>query len=110
VPGADVVIYTSSPVKKVTGKAKVASVLEGSPEELWARIGEYMAISKPQFLAYLKGAKKPAAIVLDKIERIAEPKPLPFRGPQSFRYLSAEDPDQRQILSDAGLAEAEAPS
>jgi len=103
VKGASVAIYASSPVKKVVGKAVVATVIEASPERLWERVGDYMAISKEQFLAYLKGAKRPAAIVLDRIERLEDPQPLPFRGPQSFRYLSADDPSQRQVLESVGL-------
>lgn len=105
VPGASVVIYTSSPVKKVTGRAQVAQVIEGTPTELWERVGHYLPLTEGDFFAYLQGARKPAAIVLTDIERLDDPKPLPFRGPQSFRYLDAGDPAQRQVLEAAGLVE-----
>lgn len=105
-PGTPVVIYTSYPVRRIEGLAKVASVKQASLDELWESEKETCGCSREEFDAYFHGASRGYAIRLTEVERL-EPRELPFNGPQSYRYLFDDEEDQRQVLESVGLASSE---
>lgn len=84
-------IYETTPVKRVVAEAKVLEVLELSPKELWDVTSEYSGITKSFFDAYFKGRKIAYAYRLGEIRRYEQPKELSFFGvksaPQSFIYI-----------------------
>lgn len=90
-------IYSTSPVKAVTGSARVCGVVEAPTRELWDRYGPYTDLNEIEYLAYFSGATRGGAVLLSEPERL-DPIELSVirarhRGwnpPQSFGYL-AED-------------------
>lgn len=63
-PGTRVWIYTKQPRGRVDAVAIVEEVHEGSCRQLWKRFGKRIAISRPDFEAYLAGVDRGYAIVL----------------------------------------------
>jgi len=86
------VLYATSPVKKIVGSVKVKAVVVLGPEWAWRRYHKRGAIDRRAFKAYYAGSKKAVCLEIDEARRL--PKPLDpcklirgFRAPQSFRYL-----------------------
>ena len=86
------VLYATSPVKKIVGVANVGAVVVLGPEGAWRRYHERGAIERRAFNAYYDGSKKAVCLEIGEARRL--PKPLDpcklireFRAPQSFRYL-----------------------
>lgn len=91
-----VLIYESSPVKKVTGVVSFVKYLTASPEELWSFSYRYAGISREDFAEYFKGTRSANAIMLFSVMRLDEPlnlgeHGLPNRPPQSFCYVDLPD-------------------
>jgi predicted transcriptional regulator len=90
------VIYASSPRRKIVAIARVAVVHEGSPTALWQLAREKAAgISRRQLYSYFQGKQSGYAIELSTIVRTnggIDPRSLfrNFRAPQSFHYLEVE--------------------
>ena len=89
-----IVIYSTTPIKKVVGEAEVLEVLEKDKEELWNETKDSSGISKQFFLQYYEGRKKAVAYKLGKVVKYSEPKELSDYGiqaaPQSFAYIVEE--------------------
>ena len=83
-----VVIYSTAPVKKITGTFRVGSVIEASPSELWTRFGIVSGLSKKEFFQYYDGKSTGFAIKIEDYERFKEPidpyDDSSFTPPQSF--------------------------
>ena len=91
------VLYATSPVRRIVGIVKAKAVVVLSPAGAWRRYRTRGAIDKEAFDAYYAGAKKAVCLELDKVRRLAgpvDPKKVirGFRAPQSFRYLRAGIP------------------
>jgi predicted transcriptional regulator len=88
-----IVIYATSPVRRVVAEAVVEDVIEGDVLEVWRLAEEYAGVSKESYLQYYEGQKKAIAYKLSEIIKYPEPKQLGdfgvTRPPQSFRYLPA---------------------
>lgn len=86
------VIYETTPVKRVVGEARVLDVLALSPEELWAKTKDYSGIGKSFFDAYFQGRSVAYAYHLGEVKVYESPRELSFYGikaaPQSFVYLN----------------------
>lgn len=96
-PGTKVILYATSPVMALVGTATVTAVQVGTPSEIWKTHKEHGAISRRDYLAYMKGAKQASALLLDHARTLSDPVPLAhlrvggsFHPPQSYRYV---DPD-----------------
>ncbi|MBB3171230.1 AAA family ATPase [Parvibacter caecicola] len=94
-------LYETLPAKAVTGFARVVSILEGSPDDIWKETRDDAGISYEYFEEYFKGKSKAVAYRLDSPEPLTEEVPLQELGverpPQSFQYLS--DEASRRLLS-----------
>ena len=101
-PGTPLVIYTSQPVKRVEAVATVKAVHAADPLELWETVGEASRVPHDDFIAYLGDLHVGYAIELCGL-RPVEPFALARRGPQSWRYLFADEPEGRLVLSRCGL-------
>jgi predicted transcriptional regulator len=101
-PGTPVVIYTSHPVKRIEGRCWIAQVISGTPDEVWPQVQGRCGDTREQYDDYYRGATRAFALVLSDVERVA-PVRMPFAGPQSFRYLFADEPEQRVLLAAAGI-------
>lgn len=85
-------IYTTSPVKKVTGYFIVEKTIRMPLEKLWKMTKTYAGVSKEEFCSYFKGLKEGTAIVFKRVHKFNEATALEeikiykknFRPPQSY--------------------------
>jgi predicted transcriptional regulator len=88
---AEIIIYSSYPVKKVVAEVEVKSILALSPEALWKRTSSFGGITKKSFDGYFKDRKTAYAYELGEVIVYKEPKKLSSFGfktaPQSFAYV-----------------------
>lgn len=87
-----VVIYASSPVRKIVGFFRVTHVTVGPPLEIWKQFREVGGIERAAFEAYYKGAEDAVAIGVGDVVVLRRPLTLKTLGaslspPQSFAYL-----------------------
>lgn len=88
---SSIVIYETTPVKRIVAEAEIIDVLILSPDELWEQTKRASGISKEFFDEYFKGKKIAYAYKLGKVKVYETPKTLLDYGvknaPQSFIYL-----------------------
>ena len=87
-----VVVYVSSPIRRIVGEFEVDAVLEGPPSRLWQETADKAGISKKLFFEYFLGKKIGIAIKIgkkEKYKRAINPydSDKKFCPPQSFRYM-----------------------
>lgn len=87
-----VVVYSSSPIRRIIGFFSVLGVVEGSPKELWELFSSLGGITEEDYWAYYGEAPNAVAIVVQSVNRLPNPVPLEVvkqnsRAPQSFEYL-----------------------
>ena len=90
-----VVVYATEPVGKVLGYFSVGITRTGTPTELWGHCAEASGIILEDLLQY-SGDQALYATQVHKssIRVFRRPPPrseLPFRIPQSFRYLTEDE-------------------
>ncbi|MFZ2587129.1 MAG: ASCH domain-containing protein [Alphaproteobacteria bacterium] len=90
-----VIIYSTSPVKKIVGHARVESVERMSVRRIWCEFGKQSGVPYSFFKEYFDGRKEGYALVLSQPEEFERPIPLKelqdlfgFRPPQSYMYLN----------------------
>ena len=85
------VIYASSPIRRVIGEVKVKDTLSCSPNTLWRKTYKNAGISKSFFDKYFYGKEIANAYVLGKPKRFKRFKLLTDysikTAPQSYIYL-----------------------
>lgn len=87
-----IVVYVSSPIKKVLGEFEIDSILESNPEELWAITKYNAGITKEYFDRYFENKQKAYAIKIKQVHRYESPQLLKKDynidyAPQSYIYL-----------------------
>lgn len=94
-----VVVYASSPMKRVIGYFEVSHVDEDAPAALWERYADRCSISKDEMMAYYADCDTGVAIGVGRT--VPLPKPVPLRKlkrslpiPQSFFYLDERAVDR----------------
>ena len=87
------IIYETTPVKRIVAEAEIIEVLCLSPEDLWKETKRYSGISKSFYDEYFKGRKVAYAYRLGKVRAYDNPLELSDYGiktaPQSFVYINA---------------------
>ena len=85
------IIYSTAPIMKVVGEAKVEKILEDSPDIIWEQTKEYSGIDFEFYQKYFKDRNKAVAYKFTNIKKYNEPKELSSYGiksaPQSFVYV-----------------------
>lgn len=85
------IIYSTSPIKKVVAEVDVKEILEEAPEKLWEITKSESGITKSFYNKYYKNKDTAIAYKLGEIKIYNEPKELNDIGinyvPQSFIYL-----------------------
>ena len=88
-------IYTSSPVKKITGYFIVKEKIRTGIQKLWESTKEIAGISYKEFKGYFKECKLGTAILFKKIQKFSRAlsledlrKEVNFRPPQSYCNLN----------------------
>lgn len=89
----EIVIYSSSPTKKIVGTCAIGSVIEDRPRILWEMLREGSGLREEEFFSYFGGKEKGYAIQIEKLNIFDRPvDPWKFDGnfipPQSFHYIS----------------------
>ena len=86
-----IIIYSTYPIMKVVGEAKVEEILEDSPDNIWEETKKYSGIDLKFYQKYFKDRSKAIAYKLTKIKKYNDPKELSSYGikaaPQSFIYV-----------------------
>lgn len=95
-PGGLAMIYTTSPVKALTGVAKIRDVERLKLPMLWKEHKEKFCVRKNDFDSYFAGLERGYAIHLNEAQPLPRPIYLDelrvrcgFAPPQSFQYASA---------------------
>lgn len=89
-----VIIYASSPIKKIIGEFRITQVIWDKPEAIWLRTGNSSGIKRELFYRYFKGKEKGYAIGIKNVKKYELPfDPLDvflnFTPPQSFMYIDS---------------------
>lgn len=94
-----IVFYASSPQKAIRAAATVKTIIEGTPEDVWANNSDKIGVDKSAYDDYFEGSAKAFGIVLETVWAYVKPVGInemrelfeSFMPPQSFRYLSKEE-------------------
>lgn len=85
------IVYSTSPTKKVVAEVKIDAILKDTPETLWLLTHDKSGISKKYFDKYFKDRKVAYAYKLGEIKVFDHPKDLADFGvmhaPQSYVYI-----------------------
>jgi predicted transcriptional regulator len=86
-----ILIYSTSPVKKVVGEVALLEVIEDLPNNVWRLTSQDAGITRSFFDKYYENKSKAFAFKLGKVTKYKEPFSLKDIGinsaPQSFIYL-----------------------
>ncbi|HJJ41714.1 MAG TPA: ASCH domain-containing protein [Methanocorpusculum sp.] len=86
----EVVIYETSPVKRIVGSFTVKKVHKYKPAVLWKKTREYAGIDEKHFFEYFRGCDTAYAIEIGDVKRYESPinpwENVNFVPPQSFVY------------------------
>ena len=86
-----IIIYSTHPIMKVVGEAKVEEILEDSPEKIWNITQKESGINFKFYSDYYENREKAIAYKLTDIIKYDFPKDLELYGvkfaPQSFVYV-----------------------
>ena len=99
-----VVVYASSPVKRILGFFRISGITEGHPQELWDRYSEFGAIDQQSYADYYAGSEQAFAIEIERVCVLKHPIPLSalgenWRAPQSFQYIAHSDLERISEIS-----------
>lgn len=87
-----IIIYETTPVKKIVAEVEIIDVLMMTPSQLWSETKAVSGISKEYFDAYFKNRKVAYAYKLGAIKVYDKPRELKEFGlrfaPQSFVYVN----------------------
>ncbi|WKZ33152.1 MAG: hypothetical protein QY316_01730 [Thermodesulfobacteriota bacterium] len=90
-----IIIYASSPVKKIVGIAEVESVNVASPTAIWESTKSSAGITRKEYRKYFQGTRQAVAIKIKDVIRLKcdiEPDKVRegFKVPQSFLYIDMD--------------------
>lgn len=87
-----IVIYSTSPVKRIIAEVEVKAVISNTPNKLWNETKQYSGISKTKYMKYFENKDIAFAYELGKVIVYKQPKKLEDIGidyyPQSYVYLT----------------------
>ncbi len=89
-----VVLYATSPVRRVVGRFAVAEVVAAPPTQAWRRFNGTGGISHKAFLKYYADSDVSVTLVIKEVHRLRRTELESLDGasrpPQSFRYLDSK--------------------
>lgn len=87
-----IIIYSSSPVKKVVGEFEIENIIQDTPKNLWNLDPKNTGISEEKFYKYFENKEKGYAIKIGKLIKYKKVKNLEDfsikSAPQSFVYVN----------------------
>lgn len=89
-----ILIYASSPIKRVVGYFRIANITRDAPRRIWQKYEDVAGITAAEFLEYYAGADTAVAIEVRDLVVLDRPVTLrnirrSLQAPQSFCYLDA---------------------
>ena len=101
-----VVVYASTPIRRIVGYFSVSEIVKGSPRELWSSYKDAAGITEDDFWAYYKDSENAVAILVKDATKLEEPLTLDSVkpnnvAPQSFEYLPGHEFDRLLGLATA---------
>ncbi len=92
----EVLIYATSPSKKIIGYFRVEDIHEGMPMVLWNKCFRHAGVEEEAFFAYFAECNRAYAIQVDAARKFAtavDPYTIwpDFSPPQSFMYVDRKD-------------------
>lgn len=89
-----VIIYATSPVRRVVGEFSIRETVVDDPETIWRRFGKVGVIDRDAYGAYYANSESAVAFVVDQAKRYEMPQSLNELKsapavPQSFSYIPA---------------------
>lgn len=98
----NIVVYATTPIKKIVAIIEVDKVLTDTPESIWKQTSKHSGITKEFFMSYFRGKEKSNAIKIKRFIKLKESKPLSYIGikyaPQSFVYIDDSSDSIDRIL------------
>lgn len=98
----EVIIYASSPIKSIVGRACIKNIEEHPIDRLWKKFGHRTGTTFEYFKKYFKGKNRGYGLILEKVEIFSSPYPLctlrdtlSFSPPQSYMYTP---PDIMELI------------
>jgi len=89
---SSIIIYETTPIKRVVAEAEIEAILSYTPDELWELTKNESGINRCFFDEYFKGKKIAHAYRIGKVKVFKQPKTLEEFGvrcaPQSFVYIN----------------------
>lgn len=86
-----IVLYATSPIRRVVGWFEVSHIERGRPSTLWRRYRHQTGVTASEFRDYFGGAKQGTAIAVGHVVPLSEPLELAAVAagapPQSLCYL-----------------------
>ena len=94
-----VVIYVTSPEKKIKGIARVKGIVKDTPTNLWGNYKDVAGINKEAYFSYYEKSEHAIGILLKDVFEFSESISLSkikseipsFAPPQSYQYVSKFD-------------------
>ena len=87
-----VVIYASSPLKRVVGEFEIENILSDDVNTVWEQTKNYSGITKAFYYSYFQKSKTANAIQIGRLTKYEISRPLSdfniHQAPQSFCYIS----------------------
>ena len=87
-----IVIYETSPQKRIVGIAEVKGILKDTPKGLWESTKEKGGVTKKAYMEYFKVSKEAYAFILGPIRKFKNNYELDQLGvsqpPQSYVYIN----------------------
>ena len=85
------IIYSTSPISKVVGEARIEKVYIDTPTNIWQLTNKYAGINKEAYEHYYEGRNSAVAYKLSDVIRYDVPRRLEEYGlknaPQSYYYI-----------------------
>jgi predicted transcriptional regulator len=87
-----VVLYESSPTKRIVGLAVAACVMCGAADQIWAETRKIGGIAKKEFDSYFRKSESVCVLKLGRVVKLSVSIPVSkirrgFKIPQSYRYI-----------------------
>ena len=91
----NVIIYATSPKKKIVGYFELEDIIKDTPSNLWNNFSDKAGISKKDFFDYFKGKDEGFALKIGKLAILDDFIDVDcfedFKAPQSFKYVVDKD-------------------
>ena len=93
------VVYSTSPEKRIRAVSRVGTVLRSAPDRLCRKVLRRTGLTRDEFRSYFNGASAGTAMELTKVTKLQRPVELddaranakPFVVPRSYRCLTREE-------------------